>query len=78
MLGRTNGQILIQRVFPATARGLTSTIAVDRHSKVKDIEYEAGLTKNHCITVHMQKISPIHKHIQHIFGSHVLNGHAYF
>ena len=29
----------------ATARGLTSAITVDRHLKVKGIEYDADLTK---------------------------------
>ena len=61
-----------------TTKGLTSTIAVDWHLKVKDIEYDAGLTKNYCITVNMQKISLIYKHIQQILESHVLSEHAYF
>ena len=39
------------RVLSATARGLTSAIAADRHLKDKDIEYDAGLTKNYSITV---------------------------
>ena len=63
---------------PAIYRGLTSTIAVDWCLKVKDIEYDAGLTKNYYIPVSMQKISSIHKHIQLIWGPHVLNSHAYF
>ena len=66
---------LFHRVFPG---GLTSTIAVDWHLKVKDIEYDIGLTKNYCVTVSMQKISSIHKLIQQILGSHVLNRQAYF
>ena len=43
--------------LPATARGQTSTTAVDWHFKVKDIEYNISLTKNYCLTVSMQKIS---------------------
>ena len=40
------------------SRGLTSTIVVDWHLKIKDIEYDVGLTKNYCSTfVSMQKIS---------------------
>ena len=44
-----------EKGFPATARGLTSTIAVDWHLKVKDMEYDVGLTKNYCIIVNVQK-----------------------
>ena len=58
--GQRDGQTLFHRIFLAIARGLTSTTAVDWHLKVKDIEYNIGLTKNYCITVRMQKISPIH------------------
>ena len=44
--------------LPTTARGLLiSTTALDWHLKVKDIEHDAGLTKNYCLTVSMQKIS---------------------
>ena len=50
--------------------GLTSKTAVNWHLKVKDIEYNVGLTKNYCITVSMQKISSIHKLIQQTSGSH--------
>ena len=67
---------LFDRILPATARGLASKTAVNWHLKVKDIEYNDGLTKKYCITVSMQKISSIHKLIQQILGSHVLNGHA--
>ena len=42
------------------------------------IEYDAGLTKNYCITVSMQKINSIHKLIQQVLGSHELNDHAHF
>ena len=54
----------------------TSTTAVDWHLKVKDIEYDVGLTKNNCITVSMQKLSSIHiliLMIQQILGSHELS-----
>ena len=57
---------------------LTSTTAVDWHLKVKDKKCDVGLTKNYCITVSMQKISSIHKLIQHILGSHELNDNAHF
>ena len=76
MSGRKDGKTLPHRVLPATAKGLTSAIAVDWHLKIRDIEYDAGLTRNYCITVSMQKIHSILKHIQQICGSHVLNGHA--
>ena len=57
-------------------RGLTSTTKVDWHLKIKDIEYDVGLTKNYCIIVSIQKISSIHTlilKIQQILGSHELN-----
>ena len=54
-------QTLHYRTVPATARGPTSKTAVDWHLKVKDIEYDVGLTKNYCLTVIMQKISSINK-----------------
>ena len=57
---------------------LTSIAAVNWHLKVKDIEYNVGLSKSYCITVSIQKISSIHKLIQQILGSHKLNGHAQF
>ena len=65
---------LFQRILPATPMGLTSKTAVNWHLKVKDIEYNVGLTKNYCITVSMQKISSIYK----LLGSHELNDHAQF
>ena len=46
--------------YKSTAGGITNTTAVDSHLKVKDIEYDLGLTKNYCIIVCMQKISSIH------------------
>ena len=78
MSGGKDGQILFHRILPATTRGLTSKTAVNWHSKVKDIEYNVGLTKSYCITVSMQKISSIHELIQQILGSHELNGHTRF
>ena len=69
---------LYDPILPATARGLASKTAVNWHLKVKDIEYNVGLTKNYCITVSMQKISSIHKLIQQILGFHELNDHAHF
>ena len=73
MSGGKDRQTLFQRIIPATPMGLTSKTAVNWHLKVKDIEYNVGLTKNYCITVSMQKISSIHKLIQQILGSHELN-----
>ena len=55
--------------------------AADWHLKVKDTEYDVGLTKNYCISVSMQKLNSIHKlifKIQQILGSRELNDHAYF
>ena len=43
MTGGKDGQNLFHRILPATVRGLTSTIAVDWHLKVKNIEYDVGL-----------------------------------
>ena len=78
MPGRKDRQTLFYRILPATARGLTSATAVDWHLKVKDKKCDVGLIKHYGITVSMQKISSIHKHIQHILGSHELNDHAHF
>ena len=78
MSGGKDGQTLFHRILPATARGLTSKTAVNWHLKVKDIEYNVGLTKSYCITVSMQKISSIHKLIQQILGSHELNDYTHF
>ena len=61
-----DGQTLFHSILPATARGLTSKTAVNWHLKVKNIEYNVGLTKKFCITVSMQKISLIHKLIKQI------------
>ena len=60
MAGLKDGQALFHRILPATTKGLSSTTAVDWHLKIKDIEYNVGLTKNYCITVNMQKISSSH------------------
>ena len=57
--GRTEG--LFQRTLLATAGCPTSTTAADWRLRIKDIEYDVGLTKNYCITVSMYKISSIHK-----------------
>ena len=71
MLGGKNGQTLFHRILPATTKGLTSKTAVNWHLKVKDIEYNVGLTKHYCITVSIKKVSiKIHKLIQQILGSH--------
>ena len=69
-------QILFDRILPATARSLTSKTAVNWHLKAKDIEVNVGLSKSHCITVSMQKVSSILKLIQQILGSHELNSHT--
>ena len=78
MSGGKDRQTLFHRILPATARGLTSTTAVDWHLKAKNKKCNVGLIKNYCITVSMQKISSIHKLIQQILGSHELNDHAHF
>ena len=68
---------ILYGTLTATARGLASKTAINWHLKVKDIVYNAGLTKNYCITISMQKPS-IHKLIQQILGSHELNEYAHF
>ena len=78
MSGSKDKQTLFHGILTATARGLASKTAINWHLKVKDIEYNVGLTKSYCITVSMQKISSIHKLIQQILGSHELNGHTKF
>ena len=78
MSGSKDGQTLFHGILPATARGLASKTAVNWHLKVKDIEYNVGLTKNYCITVSMQNISSIHKLIQQILRPHELNDRAIF
>ena len=78
MWGGKDRQTLFHRILPATARGLTSTTAVDWHLKAKNKKCNVGLIKNYCITVSMQKISSIHKLIQQILGSHELNDYTHF
>ena len=78
MSGGKDGQTLFHRIFPATARGLTNTTAVDWHLKVKNKKCDVGLIKNYCITINTQKISSIHKLIQQILESHELNDCAHF
>ena len=78
MSGGKDRQILFHGILPATSRGLASKTVINWHLKVKDIEYNVGLTKNYCITVSMQKISSIHKLIQQNLGYHELNDHAHF
>ena len=73
--------ILFHRTLLATARGPTSTTAIDWHLKVKDIECDVSLTKYYCITVSMQKMSSIHKlnlKILRILGPNELNDHFHF
>ena len=50
-----DGQTLFHRILSAAAGGLASTTVVDWHLKVKDIQYNVGLTKNFSITVSLQK-----------------------
>ena len=78
MSGSKDGQTLFHGILPATARGVASKTVINWHLKVKDIEYNVGLTKIYCITVSMQKISSIHKLIQQILESHELNDHVHF
>ena len=78
MSGGKDGQTIFHRIPQATARGLTSTIAVYWHLKAKSEKCNVGLTKNYCIKVSMQKISSINKLIQQILGSHELHDHAHF
>ena len=78
MSGGKDGQTLFLRILPTTARGLTSTTALDWHLKAKNKKCNVGLIKNYCITVSMQKISSIHKFIHHILGSHKPNDPVHF
>ena len=78
MSGGKDRQTLFHRIIPATPMGLTSKTAVNWHLKVKDIEYNVGLPKSYCIAASMQKFSLIHKFIQQILRSHVLNEYAQF
>ena len=78
MSGGKDEQTLIHWILPATARGLTSTNAVDWNLKAKNKTCNVALIKNYCITVSMQKVSSIHKLIQQILRYHELNDHAQF
>ena len=78
MSGGKDGQTLFLGILPATTRGLASKTAINWHLKVKNIEYNVGLTNNYCITVSMKKVSSIHKFIQEILGSHELNDYTQF
>ena len=78
MSGGNDGQTLFHGILPSTARGLASKTAINWHLKVKNIEYNVGLTNNCYITVSMQKASSIHKLIQEILGSHELNDYTHF
>ena len=78
MSGGKDGQTIFHRIPQATAKGLTSTIAVYWHLKAKSEKCNVGLTKNYCIKVSMQKISSVHKLILQILGSHELNDHVHF
>ena len=81
MAERKDRDIIFYRTILATAGGSTSATAVDWHLKIKDTGYNVCLTKNHSITVSMQKVSTIHKlifQIQQIFGFHVLNSYKHF
>ena len=78
MSGGKDGQTLFHRILPVTTMGLASKTAVNWHLKVKDIEYNVGLTKNYCIIVSLLKIISIHQLIQQILGSHELNSHTQF
>ena len=64
---------ILYGTLTATARGLASKTAINWHLKVKNIEYNVGLTNNYYITVSMQKVSSINKLIQQILASHELN-----
>ena len=78
MSGGKDGQTLFHGILPATARGLASKTAINWHLKVKNIEYNVGLTNNYCITVSMQKVGSIHKVTQQILGYHELNDYTHF
>ena len=77
MSGSKDERILFHGIRLATARGLASKAAINWHLKVKNIEYNVGLTNNYSITVSMKKVSSIHKFIQ-ILGSHELNDYTQF
>ena len=78
MPGSKDGQTLFHGILPATARGLAKKTAINWHLKVKNIEYNVGLTNNQYITVSMQKASSINKLIQEILGSYELSDYTHF
>ena len=78
MSGSKDGQTLFHGILPATARGLASKTAINWHLKVKNIEYNVGVTNNYCVTVSMQKVSSIDRLIQQILGFHELNDYTHF
>ena len=78
MSGSKDGQTLFHGILRATTSGLARKTAINLHLKVKNIEYNVGLTNNCYITVSMQKASSIHKLIQGILGSHELNDYIHF
>ena len=78
MSGSKDGQTLFHGILPATARGLARKTAKSWYLKVKNIEYNVGLTNNYYITLSMQKASAIHTLIQEILGSHQLNDYTHF
>ena len=73
MSGSKDGQTLFHGILQATRK-----TAINLHLKVKNIEYNVGLTSNCYITVSIQKASSIHKLIQGILGSHELNDCIHF
>ena len=55
MAGQKDGQALFIMTILATGGGPTSTTSADWYLKVKDIEYDVGLTRYYYITVSMLK-----------------------
>ena len=78
MSGTKDRQTLFHGILPATTRGLARETAINWHLKIKNIEYNVGLTNNYYITVSMQKASSIHKLIREILRSHELNDYTHF
>ena len=63
--GRKDGQTLFDRILLATGGALTSTTTMDWYLKVKDIEYDAGLTKNYCIKLIIVSVQLIHSFLRY-------------
>ena len=78
MSGTKDGQTIFHGILPDTTRGLASKTAMNWHLKVKNREYNVGLTNNYCITVSMQKVSSFHKLIQQILVSDELIDYTEF